>query len=373
MNFDTLTHNNQTARTSGRSHSQRAEPELLKKLADALGFQARFDSAAVRSAYVEVCGRSAFAQIEVRKNAKPSDIAFRYAKSWNNSEARTNTVGRTGRSDLNSWVATALALPDLPARLVELLQTELTEHLNEGTQIRINFKDRLIETQPVVSQAQSNAQAQTVGCSASQQEQFPVLNTASATIDTSPVPASATEVSEMSTSLDTNGQTEANSWKYSTYSRSEVDRLLKIQAEQITSQLGSKLTSQTKALQDALSEQSKGFAKVIDRLERTLEESRTKLDGRSTAHEANVKAEFTKFQQELSKELEQFKAQLNKNMLPSAKSISEKLSEFSNLVQEQSARSSAPSKSQTPSLLLILVGLSLAVSVVNVVLIVAHH
>ncbi len=128
-----------------------------------------------------------------------------------------------------------------------------------------------------------------------------------------------------------------NSVKYATYSRSEVDHMLKQQTENITSALGSKISSQQRVFQEAVDRQEKSFAKLSDQFVFQFDQTRQRLENSSKQSEESIKTELDAFKQDLSKELEQYRAQINKAVVPVAKFIEEK-----NKAPEKAAREPAP-------------------------------
>lgn len=134
--------------------------------------------------------------------------------------------------------------------------------------------------------------------------------------------------------------------KYSTYSRSEVDHMLKQQTENITSALGSKISSQQRVFQEAVDKQEKSFAKLSDGFVNQFDQTRTRLENMSKQSEETIRAELETFKRELSKELDQHRAQLNKTIVPVAKFIEDK-NVKPEKAQKEIARAAAPS--QAPS------------------------
>lgn len=115
-----------------------------------------------------------------------------------------------------------------------------------------------------------------------------------------------------------------SSAKYATYSRSEIDQMLKQQAETVANALGSKISSQQRAFQDAVEKQEKTFAKISDDFAMKFDSTRTRLETQSKESEDSIRAELDTFKKDLSKELEQFRSQISKTVLPVAKFIDEK-------------------------------------------------
>ena len=134
--------------------------------------------------------------------------------------------------------------------------------------------------------------------------------------------------------------------KYATYSRSEVDSMLKQQTENIASALGSKISSQQRTFQEAVDKQEKSFAKLSDGFVSQFDQTRQRLENSSKQTEESIRAELEKFKAELSKELDQHRAQLNKSIVPVAKFIEDKNAKPEKAQKEIKA---AASPSQAPS------------------------
>lgn len=109
--------------------------------------------------------------------------------------------------------------------------------------------------------------------------------------------------------------------KYATYSRSEIDHMMKQQTENITSALGSKISSQQRSFQEAVEKQEKSFTKLIDTFSAQVETARAKLDATVSKAQESTRIDIETFKKDLSKELDQQRTQINKSVLPVAKFI----------------------------------------------------
>lgn len=112
--------------------------------------------------------------------------------------------------------------------------------------------------------------------------------------------------------------------KYATYSRSEVDQMMKQQAENIGSSLGSKIASQQRVFQESVERQEKTFAKLSDGFVVQFDQTRARLENISKQSEETIRTELDAFKKDLSKELESYRAQINKTVVPVAKFIEDK-------------------------------------------------
>jgi hypothetical protein len=113
--------------------------------------------------------------------------------------------------------------------------------------------------------------------------------------------------------------------KYAVYSKSEVDQMLKQQGDAVTNGLASKINSQQRLLQDLIANQERTFSKLQDKFVTEVDNARQKIDN-SAKHASDVtKQDLQDFRTQLSKELEQYRAQINKNIIPLGKTIDEKI------------------------------------------------
>lgn len=113
--------------------------------------------------------------------------------------------------------------------------------------------------------------------------------------------------------------------KYAVYSKSEVDQLMKQQAESITSGLSGKISSQQRLLQEAIASQEKTFTKITDKFLSEFDAARVKLDQSTKSAQDATKHELDLFKSQLAKELEQYRAQINKHVIPLSKTVDEKI------------------------------------------------
>jgi hypothetical protein len=112
--------------------------------------------------------------------------------------------------------------------------------------------------------------------------------------------------------------------KYATYSMSEIDQMLKQQAEAIGNSLGAKISSQQRTFQEAVTAQEKAFTKNADGFIARLEMVLQKVEGASKASQESVSRDMEEFKRVLAKELEQHRSQINKTVLPVAKALEDK-------------------------------------------------
>lgn len=89
----------------------------------------------------------------------------------------------------------------------------------------------------------------------------------------------------------------------STYSRKEVDQLLKQQADTIISALSGSIAAQQRSIREGIDRQEKLFGNVTDRLVSQLEQSRQKLELTFEQSEDSTQQKFEQFRQELVRDL----------------------------------------------------------------------
>ncbi len=220
--------------------------EDLQCLSETLSFAARFESHLVTTAYLDITFGDATFLLEISKNSRPADVAVRYSRDlWSANEQRKHLDTRK-RSFKTSYHANSL-----PAQSVEVICERLKVSPEDFHRyvIRVNFKAET--TTLIVSSVDAEKLPAKSICA------FSVLNgeVSLAPIEIgesmSPVSSATSSLnigslntSSLSTASPNSGsvntvafnkdvtvQLNSDSWKYATYSQSEVDRLLKIQAE----------------------------------------------------------------------------------------------------------------------------------------------
>ncbi|MBI4533253.1 MAG: hypothetical protein HY711_04830, partial [Candidatus Melainabacteria bacterium] len=297
----------------------RLPPESVKSISEAVGFTARFDSPNIRVAYLDVMKTEGRVVFEIERNTSPSELASRYSKErWSSVE---NAV--KGPAPLCPWVRTNYVASFLPEKVLVGFAGELKlkPDQREHFYVRVNFKDRtmgFIAEDKYVDEFPAGA-FQVFALPAGHIPIIASLEMMSQTQGASreaEVPAKA--VAETGT-------------KYATYSRSEIDRMLKQSADSITSALSAKITGQQRLFQESVAAQERSFAKLTDKLACQLEETRSKWEANMKAAQIASKSELTEFKSQLSKELEQFRAHVNKNIIPLSKALDEKIQSIEQL------------------------------------------
>jgi hypothetical protein len=134
--------------------------------------------------------------------------------------------------------------------------------------------------------------------------------------------------------------------KYATYSRSEVDQLMKQQLENISSALGGKISSAQRMFQDAVEKQEKTFSKLSDDFVVKFDQTRVRLENTSKDSADSIHAELETFKKDLSKELGEYRAQINKAVVPVARFIEDKNAKPPEKAQKEVAAQAKGQQSQ---------------------------
>ncbi len=350
--------------------------DTLKSICDALSFQAQFDSDNVISAFVDVANDEGWFTFIITKNTRPQSLALRYsANQWFCLEEKVKEGGRPAIK--NTYHADDLS-EDMRKQLFQALDLDIK--LQSDSLVRINFKDRqafLIAPNNIAkgSLPDVGQRIASIGCdttSESDSLQASNLNapatesvtSSQASVASEPSVASSQpsvasqssvassqskeEIEPSDSAVSTtktksrNTKMSDSAIKYDTYSRSEVDGLLKKQAENITATITTKMNAQQKAAKEAMKNQEYAFNQALERLTEQLEQTTDKLqktaDGMSSANQESMES----FKKSLSKELEEFKTHISKNVTPGLKLLDarlEQLAEARKAGQPESAKS----------------------------------
>lgn len=378
----------------------RLAAETAKQVAEIVGFCANFDLPGIRTACVDLVGTQGYCVFEIERNTKPTDIAVRYSRErWNLVEAS----GKSGDT-LRPWIKTEYQARFISEKVVALVAEQLKiVPDNSGNFImRLNFKERTfglicderfveqmpsggfsafglptaamlalaenlqqiesrvdeIQSEDEMEEAEMNypepeedISTQPAGDNTQQGEQSPSTLTPAQ----EPLPGS-TEALEKFIQRKADRPVETpvrrepveTTAKYATYSRSEVDQMLKQQTENVAAALGSKISSQQRIFQEAVERQEKSFAKLSDSFVVQFDQTRSRLENQSKLSEETIRNELDSFKKELGKELEQFRAQINKTVVPVAKFIEEKNTKPAEKATKEVARAQKEVAKSTP-------------------------
>jgi hypothetical protein len=167
-----------------------------------------------------------------------------------------------------------------------------------------------------------------------------------------------------------NVQLTSDSWKYSTYSQSEVDRLLKIQAENITTAFAAKISNQQKTVQETIAEHEKSMRKISAELYVEMEQFNNAASKAANDHGEKLKTVMEKTQNEMEVEFEQVKADLDRTLMNDLKSVDKRLQSLESTMQSLTETKQSFNSSQA---ILLLIALSIVLSLANVVMLFVHH
>lgn len=156
--------------------------------------------------------------------------------------------------------------------------------------------------------------------------------------------------------------------KYDTYSRSEVERLIKKSAENVTTTVTSKMNAHQKSLKEGLNNHEFAVKQSVEKLKLQVEEATKKLNTATTDLNSKSEEHSDQFKTSLKKEMEEFRGQMNKNMSPTIKALEAKLEQLNNDAKKKvdiAPKSTGPSKG-------LLIGVMLAVGLAVINLIVGY-
>jgi len=336
--------------------------DQLKQLQEVARLAANFQSDAVKEAYIEIASADqATAVLEISKNAKPSEVGLRYSREiWITVDTiSTKQSVRTvysANAEMTKLRSIACENTPVPVQACEPLRI----NLKDGT-VSVHVKPPSANTATAVTQKEVSAIPDIQPNVEVESSHMPTENTAAPAEQNSSRNFSATDAPPETT-------------KYAPYSRSEVDRMFKQQTEAIATSLGVKISNQTKIFQESIDQQQKAFNKSIDKVVEQVDHFRMKLEANAANQKTMTKEQLDRFSSELTKELEQFKASLNKSILPNIKTIDEKLRAVDETLQGNSNQSHPQSTSGgNATVLTVLVGACLIASIISIVLQVVHH
>ncbi|MBX9879451.1 MAG: hypothetical protein K2Y22_13400 [Candidatus Obscuribacterales bacterium] len=296
----------------------RISPDSVRMMSELLGFTARFDAITVRSAYVDVVKTEGHAAFEIDRNTKPTDIGLRYSRDrWTGSDSTANQ----GEDRLRPWLTTFYEARFLPEKTL----STLAEHLRINAEdlvnfyVRINLKDRIAGL--IAEDSQIEAFPSGAFSVFALPEGHVAVIPLTEIADNANQPAKAAPAPQFASSY----ATSEPGPKYATYSKSEIDLMLKQNADNLANALSGKISALQRSVQDASASQEKSFAKVIDKFTSQVDEARTKIDATSKSAQETTHKELDQFGKHLEKELEQFRSQINKNIAPLSKTVDDKV------------------------------------------------
>lgn len=325
--------------------------EKCKALAELFGFTASYDNSSIRNAFVDIIKTEGHVTFEIERNTKPTDINLRYARDrWGDAAARD-------KDPLRPWKTNTYYCKFLPERSFAGLADHLRmkqEHL-EHFYIRLNFKDKtagLIAEDAYVEEFPTGA--------------FQVFALPQDHIAIIPVTEIAAEAAQPAVREVRTQQVDSGP-RYATYSQSEIDRMFKLQSESITNAIAGKVSAQQRSFQEAVTAQEKAFNNIAEKFLLQFEEVRSKIESQTKGAQEVARNEMEQFKNQLTKELDQFRAHVNKNILPIPKSIEDKIQQL----QAPAKTKNVPQENLKPLLfgltgvLFVVVAINIALSCIN--------
>ncbi len=113
--------------------------------------------------------------------------------------------------------------------------------------------------------------------------------------------------------------------KYETYSRSEVDRLIKIEAERITNSVWTKVNTQDKTTKDSVKNQEFAIKQALDSASKKLSQAQSTLESSAAQLREENKKELENLRKTLLNEVNQFKKELVKEVSPKVERSEKKM------------------------------------------------
>jgi hypothetical protein len=349
----------------------RLSPESHKSLTESLGFTAKFDAATVRLAYLDAYKSDVTLVLEMARNTKPSDVALRYSSDrWTVLEGATR-----GNEALRPWRTSSYRAKSLSDQaLLALCDAARIDFRDRETFfIRINFKDGtcgLIAAEENLGKFPASAfstfslpldRANVVRTYSEEDEKMTQTESARSVLE-SQASGNASSVKDKLAS--------SSGAKYATYSRSEVDQLLKQQFDQLNTTLSNKIVSQRKELNEALKSQEKNIAKIADELHVYSENVKKQLDNMQAKKHADIDDSVDKARRDLVAQIEQFKTHLNKSVLPSLKNLDDRVR---TIVESTMAPAASQQEQKGGQMATILAVVAVLIAVVNSVLLLTRH
>jgi hypothetical protein len=347
--------------------SYRLSPELAKSLTESLGFTAKFDAATVRLAFLDAYKNDVTLVLEMTRNTKPSDVALRYSSDrWTCLESATRM-----NDGLRPWRRSSYRAKSFSdqAALAICDAARIDFRDRDKFFIRVNFKDGtcgLIAPEENLGKFPGSAystftlpldQANVVRAYNEDEGKMAQVESAKLTV-------------ESLTGGNGSALKESQGAKYATYSRSEVDQLLKQQNDQLNSALVNKVASQRKEFNEALKNQEKNLAKIADELKIYSENVKKQLDGMQARKHADIDDSVDKARRELVAQIEQFKTHLNKSVLPSLKNLDDRVR---TIVESTLTPTANPQGQKGGQSAMVLAAIAILIGIVNLVSLLMRH
>ena len=322
--------------------SQKDVHELL----ELLGFTARFESDAIGEAHLDIYKSEAHISLEVKKNAHPQAVAVRYAKDrWHNLEVGKKTSEPSPTWNYTEYEAAFLSeeiLISLSEKLGISKEQQQKSHLRidiksgatilvceAGTACRLPLEQvsgykikggraEIMQLDEKGQNADNAAREKEVTSPSTQNGANEGESGISERKNAVPVPK-AREIKSIDASVPVT---------YQTYSRSEIDMMLKAHAEKVTSLVQEKFGSQLKSTKDAMKDQDYLIKKTVDDVQTRLKEASKSLDKKAQTLTDENKKDLETAKEELVVELERIKKELEGQISPKIANVSKSLTEI---------------------------------------------
>ena len=312
--------------------------DSAKTIAEAIGFTARFENDGILTAYFDTqFGHGGFV-FEMAKNTKPTDVGLRYtAYRW------TSADHTSWRAPLRPSLKLTYYAKDLPDDVLHTVSEQLNLNADECElfYIRVNFKENtyaliLEDDEQEKLPPNSISTFRLVKGEIPKMTELEIENTTSdeeqnldinANKEEPEQQAAVSNIAAQSTtaSVNTVNDSAASFAKYATYSRSEIDQLLKQQAETISGNLNSKISGQQKAMQDLVKTQERNIKNLIDEIHVFGETFHKDLEAAEGKHLTAAQKLIDQARKDLAFEIEQFRSHLNRQVYPNLKSLDERI------------------------------------------------
>ncbi len=369
------------------------DDQSTKRITEALGLTANYACTYIKIACLDLYQDKAIMWLEIAKNAKPNDLALRYlAERWSLGARKEK------QPDGQSFITYIYQTEHLPDDVLKSLADEIKLALDDvhSLFIRIDCKDNAA----ILLKEEKSDQQLPSGFIEQVDMPSEQLYSGQTIILEHEIPP--TEPNVVPDSVEANAtddafnkddahmenlkkeekqqivmkvpQTEMPNIpvaKYATYSRSEVDLLLKQQSESIASTLNSKISSQQKLVAELIKNKEKEFKQDQENLKIYIDESEEKLKKSHQANQKQIEGFLDQSKKALADESEQFKAYLNKSILPTLKSLDGKvISIVTNYLDEQAKTKTTEKKLNVGTLIAYF---ALGLALINIVLLVVLY
>ncbi|HEY9784304.1 MAG TPA: hypothetical protein V6D17_02810 [Candidatus Obscuribacterales bacterium] len=349
----------------------------LKKICETIGFNARFDSPSIRAAHMDWRGGEARIYLEIARNTRPTDIGLRYVgERWVSQDAGQVQLGADAT---HAWKKSSYVSRVLPEKLPIGDDAQISLTAFDEIFMRVDFKERrlaIIVPEPQATKLPSAYLSDFV----LQDMQIAVLEPDEPT-DFTPLPhlegekkMPEVQQSASSTVSRSSADVQTGSAKYATYSRSEVDQLLRQQAENLAQTLGQKISSQQKTFTEALNAHERTISKLLEKHHSYIEEFKTRLDTTNKNNLESALRQQESFKHELEKELGELRAQVGKGVSQNLKSIEDKVKSVDQLFAEMRKAAGQETKAPPePPTLKAMLAVVAALTILNTVLLFLKH